>query len=207
MNSQSKNLSDYLKNTSIIDWQTPDIIEQTKALTQNLSSDVEKAKALFEWVRDVIPHSRDIDSDIVTCSASEVLKHRTGICYAKSHLLAAMLRCTGIAAGFCYQAFRRNPPYHGLALHGLNGLYLTSLSRWVRVDPRGNTGAINAQFSLTEEILAFPVDLEQGEFLYKTIYPDPALSVVATLRGFSNLRTLWAYLPEPFEEKPVGHYR
>jgi transglutaminase-like putative cysteine protease len=200
MKLQSSHLADYLQCTPIIDWKTPVIIAQTQAITRSLTRDTEKARVLFEWVRDAIPHSWDIGTDIVTCSASEVLQERTGLCYAKSHLLAAMLRCTGILAGFCYQVFRRNPPYDGLALHGLNGLYLPSLAQWVRVDARGNTGTIDAQFSLTEEKLAFPIDPHQGEFLYETIYTEPAPEVVAVLRGFTSLHALWPYLPAPFAE-------
>jgi transglutaminase-like putative cysteine protease len=200
MKPQSPHLADYLKCTPIIDWATPAIIDQTQAITRGLTHDTVKAQALFEWVRDAIPHSWDMRTDIVTCTASEVLEQRTGLCYAKSHLLAAMLRCTGIPAGFCYQVFRRNRPYSGLALHGLNGLYLPSVARWVRVDARGNTGAIDAQFSLTEEKLAFPIDSHQGEFLYETIYTDPAPAVVAVLRSFTSLQVLWPYLPAPFVE-------
>jgi transglutaminase-like putative cysteine protease len=169
MKLQSPHLADYLKCTPIIDWETPAIIAQTQAITRALTHDTAKAQALFEWVRDAIPHAWDIRNDVVTCTASEVLEQRTGLCYAKSHLLAAMLRCVGIPAGFCYQVFRRHPPYHGLALHGLNGLYLPSLACWVRVDAQGNTGTIDAQFSLTEEQLAFPVDPAQGEFFSETI--------------------------------------
>lgn len=200
MKLQSPHLTDYLKHTPIIDWEVPAIIEQTQAITRSLTHDTEKARALFEWVRDAIPHSWDIGTDVVTCTASQVLQQRTGLCYAKSHLLAAMLRCSGIPAGFCYQVFRRNPPYHGLALHGLNGVYLPSLGQWVRVDARGNTGTIDAQFSLTEERLAFPVDPHQGEFLYETIYSDPAPAVVAVLRGFTSLPALWPHLPRPFTQ-------
>jgi hypothetical protein len=68
------------------------------------------------------------------------------------------------------------------------------------VDARGNTGTIDAQFSLTEEQLAFPIDPRQGEFLYETIYTDPARAVVAVLRGFTSLHALWPYLPAPFVE-------
>ena len=109
MKLQSQKLTDYLQCTAIIDWQTPAIIEQTQAVTASLTQDIAKAQALFEWVRDTIPHSNDIGTDVVTCTASEVLAHRTGLCYAKSHLLAAMLRCAGIPAGLCYQVFRRQP--------------------------------------------------------------------------------------------------
>jgi len=36
----------------------------------------------------------------VTCKASDVLIYGTGYCYAKSHLLAALLRANAIPAGF-----------------------------------------------------------------------------------------------------------
>ena len=203
MKLQSQNLTDYLQCTAVIDWQTPAVIEQTQAVTASLTQDIAKARALFAWVRDTIPHSSDIGADVVACTASEVLTHRTGLCYAKSHLLAAMLRCAGIPAGFCYQVFRRQPPYQGLALHGLNGLYIASLARWIRVDTRGNTGAIDVQFSLTKEQLAFPVDPQQGERLYETIYTAPVPAVIEVLQGFTSLRALWPYLPEPFAEEAV----
>ena len=201
MKLQSDNLEDYLEVTLIIDWDKPEIVRQTHTVIHGLEHDVDKARALFEWVRDTIPHSRDIGSEAVTCSASEVLNHGTGICFAKSHLLAAMLRCARVPAGFCYQAFRRNPPYKGLALHGLNGIYIESLSKWIRVDPRGNREPIDAQFSTDEERLAFPVNAEQGEFIYETIYTDPVPSVTDVLMGFTSLRELWPHLPEPFEEE------
>lgn len=204
MKLQSHNLTDYLQGTAVIDWKTPTVIEQTQAVTASLTQDIAKAKALFEWVRDTIPHASDIGADVVTCTASEVLTHRTGLCYAKSHLLAAMLRCAGIPAGFCYQVFRRQSPYQGLALHGLNGLYIASLARWIRVDARGNTGAIEAQFSLPKEQLAFPVDPQQGEWLYETIYTAPIPAVIKVLQGFTSLRALWPYLPEPFAEEAVS---
>jgi hypothetical protein len=68
------------------------------------------------------------------------------------------------------------------------------------VDARGNTGTIDAQFSLIEEQLAFPVNPHQGEFLYETIYTDPVREVVAVLQGFTSLHALWPYLPAPFAE-------
>ena len=79
-----------------------------------------------------------------------------------------------------------------------------SLSRWIRVDARGNTGAIDAQFSLTKEQLAFPVDPQQGEWLYETIYTAPVPAVIEVLQRFTSLRALWPYLPEPFAEEAVS---
>lgn len=57
----------------------------------------------IDFVRDQIRHSADYRPNPVTCKASEVLRHGTGYCYAKSHLLAALLRANGVPAGLCYQ--------------------------------------------------------------------------------------------------------
>jgi hypothetical protein len=136
----------------------------------------------------------------VTCTASEVLRHGTGICFAKSHLLAAFLRAVDIPAGFCYQALRLDPPVNNeLVLHGFNGIYLAGLGRWIRVDARGNTGEINARFSVDTEQLAFPMDASAGEFIFETIFAAPARSVVNRLKKYDSRRELWLDLPKPFE--------
>jgi transglutaminase-like putative cysteine protease len=150
-------------------------------------------------VRDAIPHSNDVGLDVVTCTASEVLRHGTGICFAKSHLLAALLRTVGIPAGFCYQVLRLDPPVNNeLTLHGFNGVYLASLNKWIRVDARGNTGSIDAQFSVDKEQLAFDMDPAAGEFIYETIFAAPVPSVVDKLKKYDSRKELWLDLPRAF---------
>lgn len=200
MKLQSPHLKDYLKASSVIDHDHPAIIAQANELIDHLESDIAKARTLFEWVRDEIPHSWDIGAGIVTCSASEVLDLGTGICYAKSHLLAALLRTSGIPAGFCYQALCRDAPYEGMCLHGLNALYLGSIDRWVRVDPRGNTNGIDAQFDIEQEQLAFPVREELEELTYDEIFADPAEEVVAVLQSCDDLEEMWPHLPGPWAQ-------
>ena len=56
------------------------------------------------------------------------------------------------------------------------------------MDARGNTGAIDAQFSLTKEQFAFPVEPQQGDWLYETIYTAPVPAVIEVLQGFTSLR-------------------
>ena len=124
----------------------------------------------------------------------------TGICYAKSHLLAALLRASGIPAGFCYQALCRDAPNGGMFLHGFNALYLGSLGRWIRVDPRGNTSDIKAQFSTWEERLACPVREELGEITYGEIFAEPTAAVVDVLTGYDDLDEMWRYLPGPLTD-------
>lgn len=193
---ESDDLSDYLLSDTIIDWQTPAVRQKALELTASLADEVDKARCLYEWVRDNISHSHDADSDIVTCTASEVLQHGTGICFAKSHLLAALLRAVNIPAGFCYQVLRRDPPVDDEpVLHGFNAIYLTSLDKWIRVDARGNTHGINAQFDTRKEQLAFAMDPAADEFIYEAIFAAPVSSVVDWLQRCKSQRELRQDLP------------
>ncbi|MFR8010211.1 MAG: transglutaminase domain-containing protein [Clostridia bacterium] len=53
-------------------------------------------KNIYHFVRDQIKHSWDIQDQRVTIRASDVLREKVGICYAKSNLLAALLRANHI---------------------------------------------------------------------------------------------------------------
>jgi len=194
---ESEDVSEYLVSDTIVDWQTPAVLQKALELTRSLADEVAKARCLYEWVRDSIPHSADAGPDVVTCAASEVLLHGTGICFAKSHLLAALLRAVNIPAGFCYQVLRMDPPVDNEpVLHGLNALYLVTLDRWIRVDARGNTNGLNAQFSIEKEQLAFAMDPEADEFIYETIFAAPVGSVVNRLKMYKTRSELWEDLPQ-----------
>jgi transglutaminase-like putative cysteine protease len=194
---ESDELNDYLVSDTIIDWRTPAIQQKALELTQSLSDEVAKARCLYEWVRDSIPHTNDAGLDIVTCTASEVLQHGTGICFAKSHLLAALLRAVNIPAGFCYQVLRMDPPVDNEpVLHGFNAIYLATLHKWIRVDARGNTNGINAQFGIEKEQLAFAMDPSADEFIYEAIFAAPVSSVVDRLKMYKSRSELWLDLPQ-----------
>lgn len=98
----------YLRSTEIIDWQTPAVLDQANELGKDVSGPIEIARACFEWVRDCIHHSGDYEATVTTCRASEVLAEGTGWCFAKSHLLAALLRANNIPTGLCYQRLCRD---------------------------------------------------------------------------------------------------
>ena len=93
----------YLKADYVIDYGNKAIAQIADTLFQEAKDELEFIKKAYELVRDHISHSADINEDILTCSASEVLSAGHGICFAKSHLLAAILRCKSVPAGFCYQ--------------------------------------------------------------------------------------------------------
>ena len=93
----------FLQEHKYIDFSSPNIQAKAAELFSDLSDDAQKAKTAYEFVRDEIPHSFDIKSDVITAKASDVLKHKTGICHSKANLLAALLRSQGIPTGFCFQ--------------------------------------------------------------------------------------------------------
>jgi hypothetical protein len=199
MNLESDKINDYLVSDSIVNWKESSIHEKAIELISNTDEENAKIRLLYEWVRDNIPHSNDIGVEIVTCAASDVLKYKTGICFAKSHLLAAMLRAIKIPTGFCYQVLRLDTPRDNrLVLHGLNGVFVSTLDKWIRVDARGNTQEINAQFSIDTEQLAFLSDESKGEFIYDMIFAFPVKNVISKLLKYKKRSELWNDLPEPF---------
>ena len=190
---QSSKMKQYLKSTEIIDWHHPEILVKAKELAAGGENKTETARACFEWVRDNIKHIGDYNIQTVACSASEVLIAGSGICYAKSHLLAALLRANSIPAGFCYQRLRRDDD-KSFCLHGLNAVYLEEHG-WFRIDPRGNKEGVNAQFAPPDEQLAFTVQVE-GEADLAEIWPDPLDIVVERLRKYQTKEQLWNNLPD-----------
>jgi transglutaminase-like putative cysteine protease len=100
---RSINTEIFLHENKYINFSSPNIQAKAAELFYDLSDDAQKAKTAYEFVRDEIPHSFDVKSDVITAKASDVLKHKTGICHAKANLLAALLRSRGIPTGFCFQ--------------------------------------------------------------------------------------------------------
>lgn len=99
----NKHVNLYLRGSEYIDSNHPLVLAKAAELAAGCDSDEAIAKRCFEFVRDTIEHSWDYRRNPVTCKASDVLIHGTGYCYAKSHLLAALLRANSIPAGLCYQ--------------------------------------------------------------------------------------------------------
>lgn len=192
----TSDLNEYLALSDVIDFDDRNIQFLANQLSAQTKDDVEIAQKAYEFVRDKIPHSFDINGKYVTCQASRVLQHQEGICFAKSHLLAAILRYLKIPTVFCYQrlVFRDEQPDRFI-LHGLNAIYLNSLNRWVRVDARGNKNGVDAKFCLDKELLAYPVRTNFAEIDYLTIYSQPNYRVVAALNNSNNFEELIDNIP------------
>lgn len=194
---ETNDLNQYLAASEIIDYDNQTIQAVAKSLSKITNNKIDLAKNVYEYVRDNIPHSFDINSKVVTCEASNVLKHQEGICFAKAHLLAALLRCLNIPTGFCYQKLILNDADRSLmTLHGLNAIYLESLDKWIRVDARGNKLGVQAEFDLEREFLAYPIRAEYQEIDFPTVYSKPNKNVVAALRKSQTRDDLIGNLPD-----------
>lgn len=134
---ESEQLDNYLLELHEVNYSNPIIKKKAAELFNSSQTEIDKAKIAFEFVRDEISHSWDIQSKKVSCRASEVLTIKEGICYAKSHLLASLLRTEGIPTGFCYQRLMLfDTPEKGFCIHALNAIYFRSLNKCIRIDAR-----------------------------------------------------------------------
>lgn len=157
---EGSQLADFLRSSELIDWHHPAILDRAERLAAGCDSVAAVTTACFTWVRDGIAHSGDHRLDPVTCRASDVLAHGTGFCFAKSHLLAALLRARGI-----------------------------------RIDARGNTATIDAQFTPPAERLAYRLRLP-GEIDLPGRFAEPVSVVVAALLAHRRREELLQHLPD-----------
>jgi transglutaminase-like putative cysteine protease len=194
MQAAETSLTPYLSSSYYIDFNHSLVSDKAQELARKHHGELELAKACFEFVRDEIQHSWDFRKNPVTSKASDVLIHRTGYCYAKSHLLAALLRANNIPAGLCYQRLSVGTAGAPYCLHGLNAIYLTDFG-WYKVDARGNKAGVSAQFTPPEEQLAFAIK-ESEEKDLPEIWAEPMPRIVATLEKYSTIIQVYENLPD-----------
>jgi len=193
---ESDKFEDYLLELDMVDFSHPLIKSKVNDLFIESLNEIEIVQTAFEYVRDSISHSFDINSTHVTCKASEVLNYKDGICYAKSNLLAAILRSKGIPVGFCYQFLTKgDTPDTGYCIHALNAVYFKTLERWIRMDARGNKEGVTSLFSIDKEYLAFPIRKQYREIDYPIIYTKPNANTIAALKQCMDCQMLMQNLP------------
>ncbi|QWB27440.1 MULTISPECIES: transglutaminase family protein [Streptomyces] len=182
---ENPDLSAYLAADEVIDHHHPRVRETAARLAEGVADSYEYARAAFDFVRDTIPHSQDSGDLRVTWRASDVLEQRTGICYAKAHALAALLRAEDIPTALCYQELG--------VVHGLVAVRFAGA--WHRQDPRGNKPGVDARFSLGGERLAFTPDQASGETDCPILYAAPHPVVLDALTSARDRPHLWETLP------------
>lgn len=194
----NENLQAYLEETDIINFKHPAIQEKIQVFQKSGKTKFEWAQAAFNFVRDEIKHSFDLeDSKVITITSADALNKSEGICFAKAHLLAAFLRGMNIPTGFCYQRVtRKGTPESGYALHGLNAVYFEEIDKWFRVDPRGNKPGVSSEFSITPEKLAYPIRTELDEIDYPHVFSEPLAKVIAGMNQSNDCKELFVNRPE-----------
>jgi transglutaminase-like putative cysteine protease len=198
---ESSDLGRYLEDTITIDWQTPEVMASTKELLEGASDAEERVERLFSFVRDEIAHSLDgpyeAEPPARTCRASEVLKERTGLCYAKSHLLAGMLRIAGFPTGFCYVRLADSDRIGRFVLHGFNAVYWQPDARWIYLDARGDNDNVRTRCRFEAPwSLAYPPDAERGEAYLPFIYRRPAKRIIDLLERAPSFDAIRRNLPD-----------
>ncbi|RUL52259.1 transglutaminase-like domain-containing protein [Lysinibacillus antri] len=189
---ESIDLGDYLTELPVVNFSHESIRQKTNVLFSEGQADVEKVKIAYEFVRDTILQSLDIESQYVPCKASDVLKYGEGVCFAKANLLASLLRSQMIPTGFCYQRLlidRNKDNFY--VLHALNAVFLPSLNRWIRLDARGNKAGVRGEFSIHGEILPFKPNENNGEKDYPIIYTKPNVEAMVVLERSTDAHKMF----------------
>ncbi|MEW2494803.1 transglutaminase domain-containing protein [Streptomyces nodosus] len=189
---QTPDLSAYLAADDVIDHHHPVVREAAARLARQAADSYAYAQAAYEFVRDSLAHSADSGDPRVTWRASDVIELRTGICHAKAHALAALLRAEDIPTALCYQRLTRDDG-GGHAVHGLVAVRFHG--SWHRQDPRGNKPGVDARFSLDGERLAWVPDEKSNEVDYPVLYAEPHPAVLSALRAAPDRPALWKTLP------------
>ncbi|MFF4763075.1 transglutaminase domain-containing protein [Streptomyces sp. NPDC001292] len=189
---KTTDLSAYLAADEVIDHEHPMVRETAARLAEEVADSYAYARSAYEFVRDGVRHSQDSGDPRVTWRASDVLRLRTGICYAKAHALAALLRAEDIPTALCYQRLTHDEG-GGHVVHGLVAVRFNGA--WHRQDPRGNKPGVDAQFSLAGERLAFVPDPKSNELDYPVLYAEPHPAVLAALTAAPDRPRLWKTLP------------
>ena len=181
-------MEEYLIETPSIDYMNFHIQEKVQELKNQSDDNLDYIKRSYIFVRDEIPHSWDIKTEVVSRTASDVLKNKTGICWTKSCLLAALLRANQIPSGISYQLLTRaDDASEGYMIHALNTVHIKDLNKWIRLDARGNKENINACFSLDDEHLAYSTRCEFGEIDYQDNHADLDERLVNILMESENI--------------------
>ena len=186
-------LDDYLKSDDIIDFDDPSIEEAVEQLTEGLKDSISKAQAIYEFVRDQIFHSFQINATSITLKASEVLEKGHGICYAQAHLLAALMRGAGIPAGLCY---RIDQDEGRPVIHGYNAIHIDGIDKWIFLDASIKPDESPTPFNIDWDTLELTANKGFGEHDDPTVYINPSKYANKAFKASRNIDELRCNLPD-----------
>ena len=196
-------ITPFLSCSEVINCTNAEIRSLARSLTTSDNDDPGRARSLYLWVRDKVAHSGDSGYHEIMWKAVDVLKSGHGLCFGKSHLLVALCRSLGIPAGLCYQRVKVGD--QKWVLHGFTAVYLEQPGRWIRLDPRGNTSEIMADFSVDEDKITY-YPQSNGEWLDQHVYPEPWQDLIRIVEMSADVEQLIA-LSQEIRNPPVRHDR
>ena len=146
MTTELGDLDLYLKPTFVIDSNSKVIQEKGASLTERYSSQKEKAKQLFYFVRDKIKYNPYLAlCSIEDYRASRTLLRGEGFCIQKAVVLAAVARAIGIPARLGFADIRNHlAPKELIELMGTNVFFYHGYcefwldNKWVKATPAFN---------------------------------------------------------------------
>ena len=185
----------FLESTEVVDFKNSEIQRLAQSLCSESISKEQIAKNCFNYVRDEIEHTGDFNREFTTCNASDVLNQKTGWCYAKSHLLCALLRANNIPCGFSYQRLSIDDTGAPYSLHGLNALYLEPYG-WFKVDARGNKEGMSTEFLAGKDSYAFKLNPDFEEYNIDEVRSNPHEKVLSALSMFKSTSEMKKNFPD-----------
>ena len=93
---RTKTLMKYLEPTNLVDFNTPIVKQKAIELVKDITSESEKVKRIYHFVRDEIPYTFTHNLQ----KASDVLREQVGQCNTKTTLTIALLRAINIPARY-----------------------------------------------------------------------------------------------------------
>lgn len=106
----------------------------------------------------------------------------------------------GIPVGFCFQHLTLlDDDSLGYCLHCYNAILVED--KWVKVDARGNTKGIKAEFSIDGEKLAFKNRDEYNEYFFEGIYSKPNLKTMKMLDKATSIEDVIKSIPDNIDGK------
>lgn len=133
-------LDPFLRETFYCDYREVSIKKLASRLTENSRSDVDRAVTFFYWVRDSIRYRIGYWQR----KATDTLREMEGTCTNKSNILIALLRASGIPAGYGVMEVTGEylgpivpPGWKGCVSNRTRHVYTCAFlnGRWVKCDP------------------------------------------------------------------------
>ena len=150
MTTERDDLDLYLQSTYVVNSNSKIIKDTAALLTEKCSSQEEKAKELFYFVRDEIKYSQYPPRSIEGYRASETLQRMEGYCVQKAVVLTALARAVGIPSRLGFADIKNHLAPKELiemmgtnlfVYHGYSELWLNS--KWVKATPAFNIEMCN----------------------------------------------------------------